>query len=395
MPVTAPILADGGVLVGGGRILEVGPFSLLKREAGRIVELDGALLPRLINCHSHLELAAYGEAMRAFMLERPAAGFPDWISKLLQLRSDAGIEPANRRLASEGLLEQMAGEGVALVLDTGNLVESGDLGAKASAGHRFLLEILGLSAKAAEKKIKELEQLEASLSVTAHAPYSTHPSLLKKIKARCGKYGQLFSIHTAESPEESDFLQNGSGGFVDFLRERGVLDDDFRAPGCSTVEYFEQLGLLDQKTLCVHCVQVSDGDIEKLAEHGAAVCLCPGSNRTLGVGTAPVPRMAAAGVRLCLGTDSRASNPRCSMWREMRFLGEEHPSLAPGLILAMATIGGAAVLGIEDLLGSLEAGKYSEMIVVKGNFADQRQLSEALVSVGEGIEVEIAGIDYA
>lgn len=393
VPVTTPILADGGVLVGGGRILEVGPSRRLQKGADRIEELDGALLPQLINCHSHLELAGYGEAMMRLQQEKTVANFPDWIRRLLQQRADSCMDAAARKRAAENLFRQMAEEGVSVVLDTGNLAENEDLGSSVAADHRFLLEMLGLSEKAAELKLAELECLPAKMSVTAHAPYSTHPALLKKIKTRCSNYGQLFSIHTAESKDESEFLLSGSGPFVDFLQEREALDSGFQVPGCSTVEYFDQLGLLDAKTLCVHCVQVADADIEKLAGSAAAVCLCPGSNRTLGVGFAPVRRMIAAGIRLCLGTDSPASNPQCSMWQEMRILNEDHPGLAPDAILAMATIGGAVALGIEERLGSLETGKDAKMILARGNFPDRRQLSEALVrDIGHGLEVEPVGV---
>lgn len=375
--------------------MEVGPYKQLQRKAERTVELDGALLPQLINCHSHLELAGYGETMQTMQPQSSAVTFPEWIRKLLQLRSEAGKDPEARKGAAVNLFRQMADEGVGGVLDTGNLEESEELAATVPVEHHFLLEMLGFSAEAASLKIAELEGMAAKWSVTAHAPYSTHSALLQKIKARCKSHNQLFSVHTAESREEREFLLAGSGAFVDFLKERGVLDGGYQAPGCSTVEYFNRLGLLDQGTLCVHCVQVTEDDIAKLVGSGSAVCLCPGSNRTLGVGIAPVQQMIEAGVRLCLGTDSLASNPHCSMWREMQILGEEHPGLAPERILALATIGGAGVLGVEERLGSLEAGKRARMVLVRGHFADQRQLSEALVGGGQELEAEPVRINYA
>lgn len=394
VPVTSPIIADGGVLVGGGRILAVGPFRSLQRDADLVVELDGALLPRLINCHSHLELSAYGDSFKALLTEGPPETFPAWIRELLYLRAETVVEPSELKLAAADLFRRMAKEGVALVLDTGNLAESDGFAADIDSRHRFLLEMLGLSDKAAATKISELEQLAPGQTVTAHAPYSTHPDLMRAIKARCRQNGQLFSIHTAESPEESEFLAANSGPFVDFLTERGVLDSGFQAPGCSPVQYLERLGLLDDRTLCVHCVQVRDADLEILARRHSGVCLCPGSNASLGVGRAPVEKMGKAGIRLCLGTDSLTSNPHCSMWYEMQLLGREHPGLEPERIISMATMGGAAVLEVEKYLGSLETGKLGAMVLVRQHFSDQRQLLESVVASGPGLQVETVGLAY-
>ena len=83
------------------------------------------------------------------------------------------------------------------------------------------------------------------------------------------------------------------------------------------MEYLDSLGVLDSNTLCVHAVHVSKAEIVTLAEKKVRVCLCPGSNRFLGVGKAPVTEFLAHGILPALGTDSRASNTRLSMWREM------------------------------------------------------------------------------
>jgi cytosine/adenosine deaminase-related metal-dependent hydrolase len=104
--------------------------------------------------------------------------------------------------------------------------------------------------------------------------------------------------------------------------------------------------------------------MDLLAKTKAKVCLCPGSNRYLSVGTAPVENYLRRGILPALGTDSLTSNPELSLWQEMRLLAEEHPSVDPTDILCMATLGGAEALGLDGQLGSLEPGKTAAFLTV-------------------------------
>jgi len=378
------------VLIRGNRIVEVGDFARMARQADKVIAVEGALMPQLVNCHTHLELSVYGEKFRKLPEAAVLKTFPDWIRTLLDLRQETGREE-DTVAAARALLENMAADGVGLVLDTGNLPASASLGVGAQVETHFMLEMLGLTERAADEKCSELDGLDSNIAVTGHAPYSTHPSLLQAIKMRCQKKNQLFSVHTAESPEETELLMDGSGPFVDFLEERGAWDGSFSIPGLSPIAYLDNLGLLDADTLCVHCVQVDDSDIELLARSGAGVCLCPESNRTLGVGRAPVEKMLAAGLAPCLGTDSLASNSDCSMWREIQLLSEDHPALSPIEILAAATINGARALDLLETAGSLAAGQPARLLCIEQKSSSEADLLEYLVSVGQSVRLQKIG----
>jgi cytosine/adenosine deaminase-related metal-dependent hydrolase len=112
----------------------------------------------------------------------------------------------------------------------------------------------------------------------------------------------------------------------------------------------------------VHCVQIDATDIRTLQETGAGVCLCPGSNLYLGVGLPPVGDVLNAGIRPCLGTDSLASNPVLSIWREMNLLHDHFPAISAEEILAMATINGAHALH-QPKYGQLQKGGVSMIFV--------------------------------
>ena len=115
-------------------------------------------------------------------------------------------------------------------------------------------------------KGKELEFKQTSSFVlpSAHAPYTVSAKLIKEIKKYCTLKKGVFTIHCAESEEEVEFLKTGSGGLAELLKERGRLSKGFTPPGLSPVEYLHALGVLDESTLLVHCVCVSERDVEHI-----------------------------------------------------------------------------------------------------------------------------------
>jgi cytosine/adenosine deaminase-related metal-dependent hydrolase len=112
--------------------------------------------------------------------------------------------------------------------------------------------------------------------------------------------------------------------------------------------------------VAVHAVQLDAEDRGRLARRGVSVALCPRSNRNLGVGTADVPALLAAGVRLCLGTDSLASVETLDVLDDAVLLTQQFPTLDPAAVLRMATAGGAAALGLDDL-GTIAPGQRAAL----------------------------------
>lgn len=375
VPVQAPLIEDGALLVAGGTIAAVGRYADLKGEVARarVVDLEQRLLvPALINCHAHLELswmAALGRR-NAYFAPGDLVG---WIQALLAMRdADTSALAWRLDLARQAAVE-LRRSGVAVVADIGNSPASAQIGSRETPEHLFFQELMGLSAPAAEQA--QASVADSSLACTAHGPYSCHPRLIRFAKKRASSRAQLFPIHVAESSAEREFLQTGSGRFYDFLNERLAaigelqgreLKDHFTPPQCGSLEYLDRLGVLDEQTICIHGVHVKEAEIELLAARRSKVCLCPGSNRFLGVGKAPAGSYLQKAITVGLGTDSLASNPELSIWREMRLLAEDHPSLAPRAIFTMATAGGAATLGLADRLGTLAPGRSARVLAVSG-----------------------------
>lgn len=207
------------------------------------------------------------------------------------------------------------------------------------------------------------------ISLAGHALYSTHPERLQAAKAWTIRHGRPFSLHLAEHEGEVALLADGSGEFAALVRQR-VLPADYRPPGRSPVAQAEALGLLDARTLAVHVVHVDDADIRILAQRGCGVCLCPRSNAFIGVGRAPWDKLAAAGARLCLGTDSPASNTDLDLWNEVRYLLEHWERFSLPAALAAMTTTPAQVLGLKKTMGMLAPGMRSGVTLLPGDLDD-------------------------
>jgi cytosine/adenosine deaminase-related metal-dependent hydrolase len=256
--------------------------------------------------------------------------------------------------------------GTVAVGDVTNALGHLDLLAASGLSAVVFLELLAWEPAKAESTLRWAEErlraaapaLRPGLEVrlAAHAPHSCSPELLRRLAERGGPAG----IHLAESPEEAAFLRDGSGGWAAFLDGRGLADVAFSAPGVSPARYADDLGVLHPRLVAAHGVQVDAADRELLARRGVHVVLCPRSNRNLGVGSADVPALHAAGVRLALGTDSLASVETLDVLEDGVLLHRSFPGLEAGAIVRMATLGGADALGLDDL-GAIAPGRRAAL----------------------------------
>jgi len=385
VPVSSPVIMDGAVAIHDGRVLAVGDASILQTQftEARVQRCQGVLLPGLVNAHIHLELSAYHHIAQPTLDQ----SFCDWIRALLKLRQAGEISAHETVRSARQMLEQQHNAGTVLLLDIGNIIPAPPASMPAPGEIAFLLELLGPDAKAEEQVLARIGSLPDVVSATAHAPYSTTAGIMTALKKRADRLGHIFSLHVAESVDEVALLRTGQGCFREFLEERGAWDGRFPPPGKKTqgiVDYLADLRLLDANLLCVHCVQVNEQEVQLLAAHGCKICLCPGSNRFLGVGVAPLERMLDHGLLPAIGTDSIASNESLDLWREMRILREDHPGVSPARILTMATLGGAQALGREQDFGTLAPGRMAGLLNVNSPALHGAQDVEQLLDILTG-----------
>jgi cytosine/adenosine deaminase-related metal-dependent hydrolase len=198
--------------------------------------------------------------------------------------------------------------------------------------------------------------------IVPHAPYSVSPALLREIAAVSGS-GPL-SIHVGESAEEVEFLRTGGGAWRGLLEGFGAWNPDWTPPGTGPVDYLAAHGLVNERLVAVHCIQLTDDELRTLAAAGATVVTCPRSNRWTGAGVTPIKRFYASGVRVAVGTDSLASVEDLNLFAELKVMHDLAPKVPAARLLESATRHGADALGFGDQLGTIEPGKRAELIAV-------------------------------
>lgn len=383
LPVSSRLIRDGAVRVEKGRIAACGPRAELLAGLEDDVELralgHAAVIPGLVNAHGHIELSWMGQAP-------PEGGdYTGWIRRFLELRESE--DEAAAREAAEREIEAMGARGVVAVGDVANRTWVAPLLARSPLHAVVFHELLGFRAADAERLLREaVERLEAMEGdpdlaaaagrvrpvLTPHAPHTVSTPLLRALGGRAVASGDPLSIHVAESADEVAMLEDGSGPLPGLLRERDVWDEGWTAPGQDPLEFIDRHGLLTPKTLVVHAVHLSQENHSRLQVRGATVVTCPRSNARLGVGQAAVGKLLGEGIPVALGTDSLASAPDLDLLAEMAALRELHGDVPPAAILRMATLTGAAALGLDGELGSIEPGKSARLFVVPLADGDER-----------------------
>jgi cytosine/adenosine deaminase-related metal-dependent hydrolase len=379
LPIDRPPIEGGWVTVIDGRIVEVGKG----RAPDAADDLgDVALMPGLVNAHTHLELS--------WMRGRipPAASMDEWMQGMLRLRREGppGGEPEMVAAMARAAVE-MRSSGTVLAGDISNTLASPRVLTEAGIGGVVFHELLGFNAAEPVRLVREawerVSRVASSLpapglvfGVVAHAPYSVSPAFITEI-ARSADAAPL-SIHLAESHEEIEFLRTGQGPIRATLEALGVWTGLWRVPACDPVTYVADLGYLQPGVLVVHGVHLTDDAVERLRRAGAVLVTCPRSNEWVGAGLPRLSHFYAARVPVAIGTDSLASAPTLNVFDELAEARRIAPDVAPGALLESATRIGAAALGRAHDYGTLTRGKRAAFAAVQVP-AGVRDVEEYLV----------------
>ena len=366
LPVASPPIPDATVAESGGIITYVGPRS--GAPPGEDYDLgDAILLPGVVNTHTHLELTV----MRGFLED---LCFSDWINKLRQSRNEVLTDGMLLDSAKLGVLEGLQ-SGVTTYADTcssGVVMQAmKDIGVRGT----MYQETFGPDPASADAALEDLEKRVSALigeqtdlvtlGISPHAPYTVSDKLYTAT-ARYAKAKNLpLAMHIAESRDEEQLVVNAAGDFATAWLKRGI---DVRRRARSPISLLQDLGLLTDRSLLIHCVRVDDADIAAIASHRCAVAHCPASNAKFGHGIAPILPLIAAGVRVGIGSDSVASNNRMDLLDEARLavlmhraVARSHDAFGARDALRLATFGGAEALGIQSRVGTLEPGKDADI----------------------------------
>ncbi|HWR03220.1 MAG TPA: amidohydrolase family protein [Humidesulfovibrio sp.] len=364
-PNLPPLLQDAAVVVEGEEILAVGTYAGLKAgHSGPVRDLgDVTLAPATFNSHVHLEMC------HLLGLTTQGQGFVPWVKSLL---AQPLYELDAARVRAELMRLEQRGAAFVADISTHNAAKVGEILASSGLGFASFREVIGNTVPGdASTLLPQVPTVEQGgrgvMSVAGHALYSTTGELLQAAKGFCRERNLPFSLHLAEHTDEDSILLRGESPFLDLLKSRGVLTS-YTAPGKRPVPLARDLGLLDEGTLLVHCVTVTEADVADIAASRATVCLCPRSNEHIGVGRAPARAFLDAGVNLCLGTDGLCSNTDLDPYGEVARLLELEPRLDLFRALALVTVNPARYFGRSipraARLGTLAPGRLARFSIV-------------------------------
>jgi len=377
-----------GLMQGRGVAIEfVGPASQAPSAQQHRWLGNAAILPGLVNAHTHLELTC----LRGQLPERrPMA---QWLFAMLHKR------PGGRKL------DASVAEGAAEALATGTTALS-DICHNNSAWRTLkksplrklcFAEVLGIGSmarRAMGKLKKNLRGIKGDehlrFGVAPHAPYSTSEEVYRQAIALARERQWPVATHLAESEAERQFLLRGTGKFFDFLAYMGLIDLSVAVHNCTPLAFARRVGLLEGPCILAHVNYIDDDEFKVLAGSGASVAYCPRSNDFFARSGHRYAEMLTAGINVALGTDSLASNSSLDMLEEMRRVRLDGKVDNP-TILRMATLNGAKALGWDDRIGSLVPGKQADWIAVELPDEAAHPLEAILTSKARVIETVIAG----
>lgn len=391
---TASVCHDPGVYAIGGRWVFTGVGSPLKDRyivvaRGRIQAVtrrrpdvpirdhfDCAVLPGLINAHTHLEFSH-----RTSPFGLPGQSFVSWLAHVIasrraELDTITAEEQYSRWRTGYRELQRYGTVGVADIVTSGayRTVRTHYPVAKLPVRCWVFRELLGLArehwphlANVAQEHADWMgwnESLRRGWS--PHAPYTVSFEFLQQLVTKAAQYHVPLAMHLAESPEECELLSTGAGPLRDLLESVGAWDESaFHQPRAPS-DYLSLLALAP-RVLVIHGNYLQPEDWQVLVEHRdhMSMVFCPRTHAFFGHAEYRLADLLRFGVRVVLGTDSRATNPDLNVFEEMRYVAARSPAVEPSSIVRMASLWAAEALGCDEQFGSIVPGKLAFLTLVR------------------------------
>jgi cytosine/adenosine deaminase-related metal-dependent hydrolase len=371
LPITKPPLQDGVIHLAGNRIVSAGRWKDFDAPPDEtVLDLgDVVLLPGLVNAHCHLDYTGM-----AGQISRPKS-FPDWIKALLALKAQWNFSDyAQSWLQGAHMLLR---HGVTTVADIEAVPELlPDVLTSTPLRVFSFLEMTGVKSRRpprevvqeATEKIDSLPVGRGEPGLSPHAPYSTSPELLRLSAGAALQRNCRLTTHVAESAAEFDMFQDRDGPLYHWLKSQRDMSDCGHG---SPIQHLDRQGLLAENFLAVHVNYLAPGDASLLGQRQVSVAHCPRSHAYFQHDPFPFEELTAAGVNVCLGTDSlvsvyspRRTKPELDLFAEMRAFAASFANVPPETILQMATTKAAHALGRQGIIGELSEGASADLIAL-------------------------------
>ncbi|MDQ7037399.1 MAG: amidohydrolase family protein [Anaerolineae bacterium] len=356
------IIHDGMVVISNTKLVAVGSCTELEKqyESSDTIDCSGHyIMPGLVNAHTHVPMTLLRAMADDLRLDV-------WLMGYIMPVEREFVSPEFVKLGTTLACAEMIRGGVTAFSDM-YYFESDIAQATVDAGLRAFLgeSILKYPTPDAATYEESLDYTREFIeqwkdhplitpSIAPHAPYSNTEETLKRSVELAKEYGFPMMIHIAETARE--------------------VEDSMNQYDKTVVPWVKDQGVLDVPIIAAHCVHIDEHEMRMLKKYGASVAHCPSANLKLASGIAPISQMLEMGLNVAIGTDGPASNNDLDMFEEMRLAAllakvtPNNPTALPAKqALQMATVNGARALGLGDVTGSLEVGKFADVVVVNAH----------------------------
>lgn len=353
------VLEDAAIAIKDGKFYMIGTKSIVVRNTRpkRIIDATGkVIIPGLVNTHTHA-------AMSLFRGISDDLDLNDWLTKFIFPAEAKNVNEQFVRAGTRLAMAEMIRGGTTTYCDM-YYFEDAVADETKKAGMRGVLGETIIKFPVSDNKTPEaaLAYTEKFIkkwqndplitpAAAPHAPYTLETATLKAIKEQSDRLNSAVVIHVAETKKERD----------DILTQYG------KTPAA----YLDSIGFLSNRTIAAHSVWLTSAEIDIYKQRGVGSAHCPTSNMKLASGVAPIPEMLVKNIAVGLGTDGAASNNDLNMWEEIDLAAKLHkltsndPKTLPAeQAFAMATIGGARALHLDDRIGSIQSGKQADLVIL-------------------------------
>jgi aminodeoxyfutalosine deaminase len=340
-----------------GKILEISQSNKKLHEISGLEFYSGVLVPGFVNTHCHLELSHLKGKVRQH------TGLPGFVSQINQIRQADENEIIS---AAKRADNYMWHNGIVAVGDISNTNHSFKIKAESKINYHNFLEVFTTNPAFVNKKFelaleleKELQNYRLSASIVPHAPYSVTPAMFGLIEKHSLQNKKSISIHNQECPSENELYQSRSGELFDVFTKFGVDFSAIPQTGKNSLESIMEKMPKSVTSILVHNTYSTKTDIEKASENFDDLywCMCPNANLYIENNLPAIPLFIQKKQKICIGTDSLASNHQLSVLEELKTIQKNFPEIPVNELVQWATLNGAKALGLDDKFGSIEPGK--------------------------------------
>ena len=348
-------------------------------EKSRVERFDGILCPGFINAHCHLELSH----MKGVVPEK--TGLPNFIMQIVGRRHENAEQKADAIKMAD---EEMWRSGIQAVGDICNTADTLDMKTKSRIEYHSFVEVFSFDSSRAKEVLEEgirvansYREANQKATIVPHAPYSVSEELFEGIRTQQDGFPGPLSIHNQETSSENEMFVFGSGELVEIFKKFGEDFSDFHPQFKSSLDYHLRQLPSSVNTLLIHNTMTQAEEISAAHEANPNLfwCTCPSANKYIENQIPDIPMWLNNGAKVCVGTDSLASNHQLSILEELKLIQQQHPQIEITALLRAATLNGAKALNMDNQKGSFQKGKLPGVLWIKNVNLATESLANASV----------------